>query len=187
MSKTTPDLCNRRSFLTALPVALVGSSFLDDIFSDSHFSGTQQLKAQLSTEEASLVEKSQMARELPNYFSQGYSCAESILLVSLRFLKLPEENVWAATGFGGGMGQRDLCGFLTGGFIGIGFAAGGLDLERKEAKSRCSPAFKQFWEWWQTQSPPKCADILKAGYGSSGCARLGQLASAKVEELIKAL
>ncbi len=187
MSKIKPDFYTRRSFLTVLPAAFVGSSMLEDISVGSYSSGFQELKAQLSKEEASVVEKSQMARDLPNYFSQGYSCAESILMMSLRFLKLPEENVWAAAGFGGGMGQRDLCGFLTAGFMGIGFAAGGLDLERKEVKSRCGPAFKQFWEWWRTQAPPKCTDILKAGYGSSGCMRLGQLASAKVEELIKNL
>ena len=67
---------------------------------------------------------------------------------------MPESHAWAAAGFGGGMGQRDLCGFLTGGFMGIGFAVGGLDLERKEAKARSRPAFQQYWEWWQTQAPP---------------------------------
>jgi len=187
MSKILPDFCTRRSFLTSLPAVFMGSSFLEDISGGSCFSGIQELKSQLSEKEAAWIKQSQMAQELETYFSQGYSCAESIVMVSLRFLKMPESHVWAAAGFGGGMGQRDLCGFLTGGFMGIGFAAGGLDLERKEAKARCRPAFQQYWKWWQTQAPPDCADILKAGYGSSGCTRLGQLASAKVEELIQKL
>ncbi len=36
-----------------------------------------------------------MAQELGTYFGQGHSCAESILLVCLRYLKRPEELVWA--------------------------------------------------------------------------------------------
>ena len=125
-----------------------------------------------------------MAREILGYFSEGYSCAEAMLMVSLRRLDKPEALVWAAAGFGGGMGRRDLCGFLTGGAMGIGLAAGELHLGREEAKDRCSRAVRSYWEWWDLQAPAKCEDIRTPGTPGGVCARLGQLASARVESLI---
>ena len=79
MTKTKPEFCTRRSFLTSLPAVFVGSSFLDDISGGSCFSGIQELKSQLTEKEAAWIKQSQMAQELETYFSQGYSCAESIL------------------------------------------------------------------------------------------------------------
>lgn len=187
MSKSKSDVHTRRAFLTTIPAVIVGSSFLEDISVQPSLSICQELKAQLSDDEAALVKKSKMAQELKDYFGKEYSCAESLLMVSLRFSQVTDEHVWAAAGFGGGMGHGDLCGFLTGGYMGIGFAGGALEGTRKEAKARCNPAFKAFWTWWPTQAPARCADILKAGYGYSGCMRLGQLAAAKLEELIKNL
>jgi hypothetical protein len=187
MSKSKPHLCTRRSFLTAVPAVFAGSSFFKELSALSRPAGLQEIKAKLTEDEAALVKKSKMAQDLKNYFGEGYSCAESILMVSLRFLKLSEDHIWAAAGFGGGLGQRDLCGFLTGGYMGIGFAGGGLEGTRKEAKARCSPAFNEYWKWWQTQAPAECADILAAGYGGAGCTRLGLLASVKVEELVTKL
>jgi hypothetical protein len=141
----------------------------------------------LAPEERAQIEKSPMAGEILGYFQGGYSCAEAMLLAALRKLKKPEALVWAASGFGGGMGQRDLCGFLTAGAMGIGLAAGDLGLDREEAKARCSRAVRSYWEWWETQAPPKCADIRTPGTPGSVCARLGQLSSARVESLIDSL
>lgn len=43
-----------------------------------------------------------------------------LLLVSLRYLRKPEELVWAASGFGGGLYHKDLCGFLAGRIMALG-------------------------------------------------------------------
>ena len=91
----------------------------------------QKAKEILSPDEEKWIDGSTLAQDLGNYFGQNYSCAESLLMVSLRSLGKPEEWVWAASGFGGGMYKRDLCGFLTGGIIALGFASGMLKMPRK--------------------------------------------------------
>jgi hypothetical protein len=126
-----------------------------------------------------------MAKDIPNYFGEGYSCAESLFMVSLRYLKKPEELVWAAAGFGGGMYHKDLCGFLTAGIMAIGLSSGMLDKGRKEAKDHCGMQVKEYWKWWRSISPLRCADIRTEGTSSSVCRRLGQIAAAKTEDLIK--
>ena len=49
-----------------------------------------------------------------------YSCAETMFLNIVKYLNEPEDLVSISTGFGGGIKMRDLCGFYTGGVMGIG-------------------------------------------------------------------
>ena len=174
---------SRRVFVSSVPGFLLGAGlFAKPTF--GFFQEKPELKDQLTTEELKWVKNSVMAKELTNYFGEGYSCAESLLMVSLRFLKKPEELVWAAAGFGGGLYHKDLCGFLTGGIMAIGFSSGMLDKERKEAKMHCSQKVKEYWKWWQSVAPLRCADIRTEGTTSKVCVRLGRMAAAKTEELI---
>jgi hypothetical protein len=178
----------RREFISLVPGVILGSRFLSRTpFSLYPDQPPQQLREELTAEELKLVEKSAMAQDLENYFGKGYSCAESLLMVSLRYLGKPEDLVWAACGFGGGMYQKNLCGFLTAGFMGLGFSAGMLKKERKESKEICSRLVRQYWTWWTSQAPLHCAEIRKPGTSSKVCRRLGFLASTKVEGLITSL
>ena len=176
---------SRRTFLVSASGFLAGSSILGvfPVFSGREVS--QQLKKELSADELKWVKQSSMAREFKDYFHKGYSCAESLLMVSLRYLGKPEELVWVAAGFGGGLGQKDLCGFLTAGVMGIGLAAGSLEMDKKEAKPWCTSVVNQYWQWWGKLAPLHCAEIRPPGSSSKICMRFGHLASAKVEELIK--
>jgi hypothetical protein len=142
------------------------------------------LREELTTLELETVEKSALARDLENYFGKGYSCAESLLMVGLRHLHRPEELVWAAAGFGGGMLHREACGFLTAGIMILGLAAGRLKMERPEAKEWNKQRVNAYWSWWMTQAPVRCADIRKDGTSSKVCRRLGLLAASRIEELI---
>jgi hypothetical protein len=142
------------------------------------------LPEELTASEVEKVEKSALAKDLENFFGEGYGCAESLLLVSLRHLRLPEKLVWAAAGFGGGMQHREACGFLTAGIMAIGLAAGELKLERPEAKEWSKQRVNAYWSWWTAQAPLRCAEIRKEGTSSKVCGRLGRLAAAKIEELI---
>lgn len=65
-------------------------------------------------------------------------------MVSLKYLNLSDEHVWAACGFGGGLGKKDLCGFLTGGIMRLGFSSTGKKEERAGVKKICSQAVDQF-------------------------------------------
>ena len=130
----TADL-SRRRFITSASSLFFGVSLFPYIGT----AGQQEIQSpepleKLSQEQLDWIEKSNMAADMKNFFGQGYSCAESLLIVSLRFMNKSEDLVWAAAGFGGGLYHKDLCGFLTGGIMSIGFFAGTLNKERKEAK-----------------------------------------------------
>lgn len=176
----------RRAFVSCIPGILLGAGLLSkSAYSFGDIQEKPVLKEELTPEELKWVEQSSMAKDLSNYFGEGYSCAESLFMVSLRFLKKPEELVWVAAGFGGGMYNKDLCGFLTAGIMAIGLSSGMLNKERSEAKDHCGMQVKEYWKWWRSVSPLRCADIRTEGTNSSVCRRLGQIAAAKTEDLIK--
>ena len=171
--------------MSSVPGLLITAGVMGDpIASIGNQDTPTQLREELTPEEQKCVAKSSMAKDLVNYFGEGYSCAESLFLVSLRLLKKPEELVWISSGFGGGLYHRDLCGFLTAGVMAIGISAGMIQAERMEAKKLCSQRVKEFWKWWKSEAPLRCADIRKEGISSKVCQRLGMLAAAKTEKLI---
>ncbi|MDH4271616.1 MAG: C-GCAxxG-C-C family protein [Candidatus Aminicenantes bacterium] len=138
----------------------------------------------LSTAEAAAVEQSILAKDLKKYFGQGYSCAESMLMVGIHYLAKPEELVWLAGGFGRGMYHRDVCGIMTGGIMALGLAAGQLKLERKIAKERNEQDVQAYWAWWTSQAPLRCTEIRPEGTKFEVCLRLGLLAAVKIEALV---
>lgn len=104
----------------------------------------------------------------------------------VRFMKMPEELVWVARGFVGGMYQKDLCGFLTAGIMAIGLHAGSLKIEDKEAKALLSRKANEFWNWWASTAPLHCRDIREGHEGFGVCHRLGKLSAARLENLLRA-
>lgn len=176
---------SRRGFLNCASGFMLGSCLLDftplRLYEELSI---QELKEELTPEEQKLVEKSTMAQDLKGFFGKGYSCAESLFMVSLRFLKKPEELVWISSGFGGGLYHKDLCGFLTSGIMAIGLRVGTLEKERKEKKEYGKNLVNQYWSWWESQAPLRCSEIRKEGTSSKVCACLGCLAAAKLEELL---
>jgi len=185
MNNSTKLALRRREFLASVPCLILSERFLLRS-SDSHAGSLiqQELPEELSPKEAEWVQNSSMAKELLDYFGKGYSCAESLFMVSLKFLKKPEDLVWAAAGFGGGLYHRDLCGFLTGGIMAIGISSGMLKKEREEAKEFSKKGVNQYWEWWTSLAPLHCSEIREERKSSQACVRLGQLAAAKTEDLI---
>ena len=185
MKETTQTDLSRRDFISVLPGVFIATRKIARPWAPGFWSQeVPELKEELTADEGERVEKSSMAKELVHYFGREYSCAESLFMVSLRFLKKPEELVWVASGFGGGLYHKDLCGFLTAGIMAIGFSSGMLGLDRKEAKSRGGELVKDYWKWWESVAPLRCADIRKEGTSSKICSRLGQLAAARIQELL---
>ena len=186
MKKYDVLLMPRREFIASASFLVLGRRLFSMYPSSSlPAQATQELKEELTPEELKLVEKSIMAQDLKNYFGKGYSCAESLLMVSLRFLGKSEDLVWLACGFGGGLYQKDLCGFLTSGVMAIGLSAGMMKEERKQKREICRELTKQYWKWWASMAPIHCAEIRKEGTSKKVCNRIGQLASAKIEGMIK--
>lgn len=185
MKKTIIGKIPRRDFMLYAPCLMMGSQLSETAFQHPEVDQRPVMLEELSEKEKDLVSQSRMAAELSGFFGQGYSCAESILLISLRRLDLPEECGWAAAGFGGGMSHKNLCGFLTGGIMALGFDAGQLKTDRTEAKEDCTEKVKEYWTWWQTLAPLQCKDIRPPGSSSKICVRLGRLACAKIESLFQ--
>jgi len=183
-----PDIPRRR-FLAGLAAALAVPILPRFAFGAQENSRPERapLEKLLSAEEWAAAQKSPMAMDLENYFGKGFSCAESMLMVSLRRLALPEDLVWAAAGFGGGLGKKDLCGFLTAGVMGLGHAAGTLEIEKKEAKKLCSKAVAEYWNWWKEAFPLHCADIRPPGSSGDICRRMGAISAGKLNALIDRL
>lgn len=144
-----------------------------------------ELSEELSAAEVEIVNRSVMAKEVADFFGKGHSCAEAGLAVALRFLKKPQDLVWAAGGFGGGLYNGDLCGFVTAGAMAIGIYAGTLEVEKMAAKEICVQKTREFWQWWTSTAPLHCAQIREGRKDLKVCDRLGKLAAAKVEDLIK--
>ncbi len=192
MKKPEVLVMPRREFIASASfLALGGQLFGMSPFSSQSVQAPQELREELTPEELEIAEGSIMAKDLKNYFIKGYSCAESLLMVSLKFLGKPEELVWLASGFGGGLYHKDLCGFLTSGVMAIGLSSGMLEKERAKGKEHCKQNVKQYWKWWTSIAPVHCSEIRKEDTSSKEdtgykvCQRLGQLASVKIEELIK--
>ena len=183
MRKKNPMPLPRRTFIASS--LLMGSSLMiGPGVRKSAAQAVQKAKEELSVDEMKRIDESVLAKDLKNHFGQGLSCAESILMVSLGHLEKPDDLVWAAAGFGGGMYQRDLCGFLTGGFMALGFACSMLEVPRAEAKEICGEMAKEYWTWWGTNAPHRCAQIRTEGVTSQVCMNQGLLSAAKIEALI---
>ena len=178
---------HRRKFLLTSSFLLSATAVLEtsSLLAQTTPKGPDLLEA-LTPEELAQVKKSIMSEDMLNFWGKGYSCAETGLMVALRFMKKPENLVWAAAGFGGGMGQKDLCGFLTSGIIAIGLHAGDLDMEKRDAKTHCGRTVREYWTWWVETAPLHCSEIREGHQGFNVCARIGRLAAAKLESLFKA-
>ena len=186
MKKPEALFMPRREFIASLPFLMFGSRLLSEPgFARPSSRAFQELKEELTPAELKLVKNSVLAQDLKNYFHNGYSCAESILMVSLKFLKKSKELVWIASGFGGGMKHRDLCGFLTGGIMAVGLSSEKLNMRREAAKAMGDQKVKEYWQWWISTAPLHCSEIRTENRTWRACLRLGQLASIKLEELIK--
>ena len=177
------------SILLSTTAVLETSSLLAQTTSEGSPAGSPKgpdLPEALTPEELARVKKSVMSEDMQNFWGKGYSCSETGLIVALRFMKKPEDMVWAAAGFGGGIGHRDLCGFLTAGIMAIGLHTGDLKMEKSAAKRHCGQAVHEYWTWWLETAPLHCPEIREGHQGFNVCHRIGRLAAAKLEGLLKA-
>lgn len=186
MKKPEALFMPRREFIASLPFLMFGSRLISEPgFALPSSRAFQELKEELTPAELKLVKNSALAQDLKNYFHNGYSCAESIWMVSLKSSKESKKLFWIASGFGGGVQHGDLCGFLTGGIMAIGLSSGKLNMGREAARAICDQKVEEYWQWWVSTAPLHCSEIRTENRTWRACLRLGQLASVKLEELIK--
>ena len=93
------------------------------------------------------------------YYKQGYNCAEAMLrAINMAWgLRLSDESLRLAAGFGGGMGCEDACGAMTG-------AVAGLSALLVKDKAHATPGFGALCAQW--------VETFTRDLGSSRCADL---------------
>jgi C_GCAxxG_C_C family probable redox protein len=186
MNVTGSSDSDRRQFLHSLSGLVIGSSILTTLVqTQDQVQQGQRFRDPFDSRELEQIQNSVMAGDITASMGQGFSCAELILRVSLRFLKKPEEYLHASAAFGGGLGQGDLCGFLTGGMMAIGFAAGMMESDLRALHSNARERGSEYWKWWQEWGPLHCSDLRQQYNGTEEFLRLGQRAAMKIESLIE--
>jgi hypothetical protein len=138
-------------------------------------------------EEAAAVAASPMAGIIAGLNGQGYPCSEMMLLAALRRFHLPEDHLDAAAVFGGGVGKRDLCGFLTGGLMAIGVAAGTRYADRRQLHTVGRRASNAYWDWWLTRGDLHCMGPLTTHETTEEFVRMAQRSAVKLEEVMGVL
>jgi hypothetical protein len=137
--------------------------------------------------EAAAVADSPLAQIIAGLQGQGYPCSEMMLLAALRRFELPEDHLDAAAVFGGGVGKGDLCGFLTGGLMAIGFASGEKYEERTEVHAVGRRASIAYWDWWLTRGDLHCMGPQTTHETPEEFLRMAQRAAVKLEEVLGVL
>jgi len=142
---------------------------------------------EFSLEEKEIIENSEMAKIFLKLDYHKLSCAELTFLSILKYIKQPKEYVYAAAGFGGGLGHEDLCGMITGGIMGLGVVSKIYLNDPKESEEYIEYARDDYWSWWISKAPLRCEELKKRYDGDTDFLRMGQRATAKLDELIQVI
>ncbi len=194
---------SRRSFVHLLPLAALsapsslaaftGSSSLTALMDSSGevLVGPRRQEVDrhgfagpFSEEEEAAVAASPMAQAIARLGGKGYSCSEMMLAAALEVLELPEEYLDAAAVFGGGIARGDLCGFLTGGLMAIGFAAAQQSQDRTVIHRNSRKASNAYWDWWISVGDVHCPGPLESHPNDEMFRRMAQRTAVKLEEAI---
>ncbi|MBY9001022.1 MAG: C_GCAxxG_C_C family protein [Candidatus Heimdallarchaeota archaeon] len=104
---------------------------------------------------------SNIINEVSKYWNQESNCAQAVAGGVLEYYNMNEcldivDN--ALLGFGGGMGERSICGAVTGGLAALGIIISKKNLEKEER----SEVFKKFRELFEMEFDTlKCGEILE--------------------------
>ena len=105
---------------------------------------------------------------------------------TLKYLRKPEELVWLATGLGGGMGRREICGLYSAAMLSLGLAASLRGPGREEGRALVKTQGDLFGEWWSSWSPLRCEE-LKPYYNGDGYTRMVRRVACALERHLVAL
>lgn len=95
------------------------------------------------------------------YFNQGYSCSESIIMEAIEQGIVPKELLSVATSFSGGMSSGCLCGAIAGSQIVLGWLYGKNNKNGNDVQARALA--KQFIEEFKKSHKATCCRVLTAG------------------------
>lgn len=103
-----------------------------------------------------------MKEKAVNYFKNGYSCSESIVLAAADEGLCDKSFLSIATSFSGGMASGCLCGAVAGSQIVVGSCFGKANSKNNEEKARSMA--KEFVDKFKEIRNATCCRVLSAGY-----------------------
>lgn len=175
MKEEKVNRLSRRGFLQTIAGGVMATSLV----------GVAELSQGSRLQEKEEEEAGKLADEMEVNFSlRGFSCSESIFRAVITQYGESEKLVRLATPFSGGIGQGDLCGFLTGGVLALGMLFGRTTGEEHARRGKCITMASEYYNWWKGNFPLHCSDIRKFG-GKELCTSVGRKASSYLEEVIK--
>lgn len=103
-----------------------------------------------------------MKEKAVNYFKNGYSCSESIILAAVDEGLCDKNLLAVATAFSGGMSSGCLCGAVAGAQMVIGSNFGKNNAQNNEEFARAKA--KEFIEKFKEDRKATCCKVLSAGF-----------------------
>lgn len=103
-----------------------------------------------------------MKERAVNYYKQGYSCSESVVLAAIDKNLCDKNLLPIATSFSGGMSSGCLCGAVAGAQMVLGANFGKENSKNNEESARAKA--KEFIDEFKTKRKATCCKILSAGY-----------------------
>ncbi|GAA0716464.1 C-GCAxxG-C-C family protein [Clostridium malenominatum] len=99
-------------------------------------------------------------------FNEGFNCCQSVIAVFHEDLKFDKELVLKiSSGFGGGMGQGEVCGAVTGAIMAIGLKYGSSEVN-DDKKQEVKDIINKFSEEFKKRnSSIICRELLECNEG----------------------
>ena len=123
------------------------------------------------------------------YFNNGYTCAESVIMEAIEKGLVPKELLPVATAFSGGMGSGCLCGAVAASQIVIGYLFGRENEAGNEVLARAKA--KTFIDEFKKSHRAACCRVLTAGMDMASpeikahCTNMVSDCSRILEEMVK--
>lgn len=125
-----------------------------------------------------------MKRKAVEYYKQGYSCSESVVLAAIDAGICDKNLLAVATSFSGGMSSGCLCGAVAGAQMVIGANFGKQNMHQKDDTAR--EKAREFIEEFKKKRKATCCKVLSSGFEFHSPERKQNCASL-VEECAKIL
>jgi len=128
------------------------------------------------------AKKNALSEKAAKNFSEGYNCAQSVLLTMFEYWNGKSELVpKIATGFGGGIGRcGSVCGALTGGVMALGIRCGTNEPVLEKRLKAYESARKLYKHFEKQHGTVLCRELI--GYDLSNPKELEKARKSKVFE-----
>lgn len=103
-----------------------------------------------------------MKNKAVNYYKQGHSCSESVILAAVDEGLCDKSLLPIATAFSGGMSSGCLCGAVAGAQMVLGANFGKQNSQQNEETARLKA--KEFIDEFKKKRKATCCKVLSAGF-----------------------